>query len=73
MTLEDNTLLILVVVLALLVFSIKKTDKFGNCKNFDTQLGQSEIQKYYDEMNKNNHIGYSPPPILNSSPAPILN
>ena len=66
MILEDNTLVILVVILALLVLSIKKTDNFGNCKTFDTQLGQAEIQKYYDEIKKNNNYGYS-------SPAPILN
>lgn len=49
---DNNHLLILIVILALLVFSIKKNESFGNCKNFDTNLGQAELLKYYDEIKK---------------------
>ena len=63
---NNNYLFILVIVLALLVFSIKRTDGFANCANFDTNLGQAEIKQYYDEMNKNIHYTHS-------APAPELN
>ncbi len=75
MSSQDSTnLLILVVILALLVFSIKRDESFGNCKNFDTNLGPAELQKYYDEMNKYTHYEmnkYTHEGV--SAPAPELN
>ncbi len=50
---SDNTILIVLAVILLLLFlSNKRTDTFANCKNFDANLAQKEIQQYYEEIKK---------------------